>query len=99
MWTQPTLSGTACWVQVRPWSLEIMTALTSSLPTQRSPGCVRHRKTGHAHAPSGSTTMGWRTKVPAWSNRVSIGPQLRPPSVEMRRRTMAVFWWPDNCAV
>ena len=40
-----------------------------------------------------------RRSVPARSKRISIGPQLRPLSVEIRRRTIAVSWLPETCAV
>ena len=84
MWTQPVLPGTACWVQLAPASVEIITALSSSLPTHFSPGRVRQRNTGSSQSPLASTTGGWRTKVPGASSSVPIGPQLRPPSAEMR---------------
>ena len=96
------LSGTVCSVQLRPWSAEIMTALVSSLPVQAPEAGVLQRKTGSSHSPPSSTTIGWRMKMPepsCWSKSVSIGPQLLPSSVEMRRRTIAVSWWPEIWAV
>lgn len=93
MWTQPVLSGTSASCQVRPPSAERRTALVSWLPTQRSPGRPWQYQMGSRISPLSSTVGGWRTnapEVPTVSNSVSVAPQWRPPSVEMRRRTIAV---------
>lgn len=64
MSTQPRLPGRTCSVQVAPASSEIITALSSLLPTHFSPGVVMQRKIGAISRPAGNTTGSWRTNTP-----------------------------------
>ena len=43
--------------------------------------------------------IGWRTKVPGVSMKTSIGPQVAPLSLEIRRMTTAESWLPAFCEV
>ena len=102
MWTQPVLSGTGTCRQLPPWSSEIITALVSWSPDHLWPGTRTQLKIGSSHRPEAVTTTGCRTNTPPRSlagNSVSVGPQLCPSSVEIRRRTSAVSWLPASCAV
>ncbi len=98
MCTQPVLPGTACSRHVRPRSLEIITALWSLSPDQRTPGTVRQWKIGSSQSLP-CTTTGWRTKTPAPSNSGSGALHVLPWSMDRRQRTIAVSWLPDRCAV
>ncbi len=75
------------------------TTLTSSSPTHLTPGTVRQSQAGRRMAPSARRISGWRTKVPASPIIVSGADQVRPSSLERRRRTTAVSWLPDFCDV